>query len=58
MNQRFKHKWKRVLTGTLGVIMAAAALLGSASTAFAAEEPNPQPPANGEKIYSVDPFDS
>lgn len=58
MNQRFKSKMKRVMTGTLGLIMAVTTLLGGTMTAFAAEDPNPQPPANGEKIYSVDPFDS
>lgn len=58
MNQKFKSKMKRVMTGALGLIMAATTLLGSTMTAFAAEEPNPMPPANGEKIYSVDPFDS
>ena len=52
---------KRAATFLLTAVMAVTTLFGSTGlTAFAAEttEPNPQPPANGERIFSVDPFDS
>ena len=57
---KFKYKMKRAVTGLLTVALAVTTLLGSTGlTAYAEEtEPNPQPPANGEKIFSVDPFDS
>ena len=57
---KFKNRMKRAATGLLALAMAVTTLLGSTGlTAYAADtEPNPQPPANGEKIFSVDPFDS
>ena len=57
---KFKNRMKRAATGLLALAMAVTTLLGSTGlTAYAADtEPNPQPPANGERIFSVDPFDS
>lgn len=56
---KFKNKMKRAGTCLLAVLTAATALLGAAGSAvYAAEGPNPQPPANGERIYTVDPFDA
>ena len=58
---KYKNKMKRAATFLLTAVMAITTMLGSTGlTAFAAEttEPNPQPPANGERIFSVDPFDS
>lgn len=55
----FMKKLKRPLTSFLAVMMAAVTILGTTGiTAFAAEEPNPKPPSGGEKIFSVDPFES
>ena len=57
---KFKNRMKRAATGLLALAMAVTTLLGSTGlTAYAADtEHNPQPPANGERIFSVDPFDS
>ncbi len=57
---KFKNRMKRAATGLLALAMAVTTLLGSTGlTAYAADtEPNPQPSANGERIFSVDPFDS
>lgn len=53
----FKGKTKGKLMKAAGIFLAVASLMGSmSSVAFAAEEPTPKAPANGEKIWSVDPF--
>ena len=55
----FKGKRKGKLAKAAGIFLAVASLMGSmSSVAFAADRPEPTPkaPANGEKIWSVDPF--
>ena len=53
----FKGKTKGKFMKAAGIFLAVASLMGSmSSVAFAAEEPTPKAPANGEKIWSVDPF--
>ena len=53
-----KKTWKSKVMKVVAAALAAATVLsGTMLTTFAAE-PNPKPPANGEKIYMKDPFDS
>lgn len=59
MRKLFKNKRKRMVSTMMGLVLAASTLLNFGSTvAFAADEPAPQAPANGEKIWSVDAFDA
>ena len=54
----FKGKTKGKILKAATIFLAAASIMGSmSSVAFAADdEPTPSAPANGEKIWSVDPF--
>ena len=53
-----KKTWKNKVVKFVAAAFAVATMLsGTMLTAFAAE-PDPKPPANGEKIYMKDPFDS